>query len=247
VTLAATDVNSRPSPQAVAAGVRSHLSTTASPALREILATAFLERIEIFASLLAAWGSKTNLTARPSDPAEIAFHILDCLTPVAECRARRFRQLESKLSSKSLVLDLGSGAGFPGLVLAAAYPAYFVLAEARRKRASFLTVAAAEMKLKNVEVWQTNVAKTSLTPKFDLVTAKAFGDPETLYTFAAAGLKVGGLALFYAGPNQSLKKDKAASRGLTVALELRYTLGRKAERVERTAVLWRKLSATSEN
>jgi 16S rRNA G527 N7-methylase RsmG len=54
--------------------------------------------------------------------------------------------------SGSRVLDLGSGAGFPALILAAACDADFLLMEARRKRASFLRVTAAEMGLSNVQV-----------------------------------------------------------------------------------------------
>ncbi len=50
------------------------------------------------------------------------------------------------------VLDLGSGAGFPALILAAACDADFLLVEVRRKRASFLRVTAAEMGLANVQV-----------------------------------------------------------------------------------------------
>ena len=50
------------------------------------------------------------------------------------------------------MLDIGSGAGFPGLVIAAAINASVTLVEARRKRATFLTEAVIEMGLKNVRV-----------------------------------------------------------------------------------------------
>ena len=86
-----------------------------------------------------------NLTAHPEDPEEIAFHVIDSVMPVV--LASLNGPLHGTFDKGSTVLDLGSGAGFPGLVLAAASPANFTLIESRRKRASFLQVARAEMRL----------------------------------------------------------------------------------------------------
>jgi 16S rRNA G527 N7-methylase RsmG len=69
-------------------------------------------------------------------------------TPMLAARAA----LADAFVAGSRVLDLGSGAGFPALILAAACDADFLLMEARRKRASFLRVTAAEMGLSNVQV-----------------------------------------------------------------------------------------------
>jgi len=100
------------------------------------------------------------------------------------------------------VLDLGSGAGFPALILAAACAADFTLLEARRKRASFLAVAASEMGLANVHVNSSAAASTRLQPVFDLVTARAFAEPAIVYRTGAASLKPGGRAIIYASPSQ---------------------------------------------
>ncbi len=80
----------------------------------------FLERIEKMAATLALWGARTNLTAEASDPAEIAFHIIDSLAPIAFAEGADRETLEAALAEGASALDLGSGAGFPGLVLAAA-------------------------------------------------------------------------------------------------------------------------------
>ena len=107
----------------------------------------FLERIEKMAATLALWGAHTNLTAEASEPAEIAFHVIDSLAPIAFASGADREALEAALAEGASALDLGSGAGFPGLVLAAAFEARFTLGESRRKRASYLQVAAHEMDL----------------------------------------------------------------------------------------------------
>jgi 16S rRNA G527 N7-methylase RsmG len=69
-------------------------------------------------------------------------------TPMLAARAA----IADAFAAGTRVLDLGSGAGFPALILAAACDADFLLVEVRRKRASFLRVTAAEMGLANVQV-----------------------------------------------------------------------------------------------
>src|SRR5271154_1836519 len=108
-------------------------------------------RIGIFAAELARWGARFNLTAAPDNPAELAFHILDSLMPLILAVGEPAGLLGESFAPGKRILDLGSGAGFPGLVLAAATEAEFVLVESRRKRASFLTTAIGAMGLANVE------------------------------------------------------------------------------------------------
>ena len=100
--------------------------------------------------MIALWGPQVNLTAEPRDPRELAFHIIDSLSPVAFAETEEL--LHHAFGAHNEVLDLGSGAGFPGLVLASVSAANFTLVESRRKRASFLAVAASEMSLKNVVI-----------------------------------------------------------------------------------------------
>ena len=77
-------------------------------------------------------------------------------------------------------------------MLAAAFAARFTLAEARRKRASYLQVAAHEMNLANVEVERRRASAESIASGFDLVTARAFGTSVELYEIAAAALRPAG-------------------------------------------------------
>jgi 16S rRNA (guanine527-N7)-methyltransferase len=201
----------------------------------------FLERIEKMAATLALWGAHTNLTADASDPAEIAFHIIDSLAPIAFASGADRDALEAALAESATALDLGSGAGFPGLVLAAAFEAQFTLVEARRKRASYLQVAAHEMDLDNVAIEQRRAhARTIASGVYHLVTARAFGTSIGLYEIAAAALRPGGVLLLYASADQAPLDESQAHARFAERSSWTYRLLHGERVVSRTAVLWRK-------
>jgi 16S rRNA (guanine(527)-N(7))-methyltransferase RsmG len=220
------------------------------------LRNGFPERIEKMAATLALWGARTNLTAESSDPAEIAFHVIDSLAPMAfGARANR-ETLEAALAEGASTLDLGSGAGFPGLVLAAAFEARFTLIESRRKRASYLQVAAHEMGLENVAIEQRRAAagsKSIGSGLYHLVTARAFGTSVELYEIAAAALRPGGVLLLYASADQVLDPptgtpgtplDDSQATRFAESAAWSYWLPHGERVVTRTAVLWRKSCPT---
>jgi len=189
----------------------------------------FSERIEKLATHVALWGSKMNLTAHPEDPEEIAFHVIDSLMPMI-LSAEKSSIFSAEFVGRRKILDLGSGAGFPGLVLAAASLANFTLVESRRKRASFLQVAVAEMGLRNVLIEGRRAEDLGLTGQYDLVTARAFGDVGEFFALAAKALKPGGLAMLYANPSQSFGPD---------AVRIPYRVERHGEQVQRILALYR--------
>jgi 16S rRNA (guanine527-N7)-methyltransferase len=197
-------------PTVIAGDVRSIIGKTLSRLNYAPPGPQFLQSIEIFASALALWGSKLNLTSAPDDPSEIAFHIIDSLAPLVFAPDSQGAALDGAFAASTRVLDLGSGAGFPSLILAAASAADFTLLEARRKRASFLTLTAAEMGLANVRVNSSRTETTTLAPIFDTVTARAFAEPAIVYRTAAATLKPGGRAIIYASPTQRHAIEQAS-------------------------------------
>jgi 16S rRNA (guanine527-N7)-methyltransferase len=200
----------------------------------------FLERIERMAALIAFWGSRTNLTAKASNPREIAFHMIDSLAPLTV--ARNQAMLRDAFHSGSYVLDLGSGAGFPGLVLASASPASFTLVESRRKRASFLAVAAAEMSLKNVVIESQPIMQALQTEAyghFDVVTARAYAAPSEFHSAATRVLQPGGLAILYANPVQDMALPEAERTGLDEFRSVPYSIRRGTQVIHRVLGLWR--------
>lgn len=204
------------------------------------LAPAFFDRIEKFAALLALWGSRMNLTARPGDPDEIAFHVIDSLAPLAAATRPGGAILADAFEAGREVLDIGSGAGFPALVLAAGCAAHFTLSESRRKRASFLKVAIGEMGLDNVKLKSAPVTAASFTPIFDVVTARAIGTLSDFYRIAAAALRTAGIAILYAAPSQDLKLDDAGAAAFDSYARIAYEIDRKGTRLKRVLVLWQR-------
>ena len=162
--------------------------------------------MEVLAKNVAVWGTRMNLTAHPEDSEEITFHVIDSLMPIVLASAES-NPLSGQFDRHREILDLGSGAGFPGLVLAAASPARFTLVESRRKRASFLQIAAADMGLSNVTIEATRAEQLDLESRYDLVTARAFGESSQFFALAMGALKPGGLAMLYANPSQRFPLD----------------------------------------
>ena len=125
-------------------------------------------RLERYLGLLAKWNAAYNLTA-VRDPADMrAQHLSDCLAVVEPLR----RRIGAGLSAR--VLDVGSGGGLPGAVLAIAEPAWEVTCvDAVGKKAAFIRQVAAELALPNLHALHARV-ETLRSASFDVITARAF-------------------------------------------------------------------------
>lgn len=105
------------------------------------LSESMLTMLSGFAEVLDVWSRKTNLLSCASSRELVERHFLDSLA------------IAPLLPKAGLLVDLGSGAGFPGLPLAIQRPDQpMLLVEARRKRVSFLREARRTLQLGNVEV-----------------------------------------------------------------------------------------------
>ena len=126
-------------------------------------------RLEAYLGLLAKWNAAYNLTA-VRDPAQMRIqHLADCLAVVEPLR----RQLGAAVPAR--ILDVGSGGGLPGVVLAIADPAWDVTCvDAVGKKAAFVRQVAAELALPNLHAEHTRVEALG-TASFDVITSRAFG------------------------------------------------------------------------
>ena len=138
---------------------------------------------------------KFNLTSLDSEDEFIVKNILDSLLVV--------KFLQDDFSNKRVV-DIGSGAGLPGIPLAIYYPnTKFYLLEPTTKRANFLKRAIEFLKLENVEVIneRAELLARSNFEKFDIATARAVANINILLELAMPLLKIGGTFIAYKGKN----------------------------------------------
>ena len=131
------------------------------------LESVIITKLEGFASLLNEWNQIHNLTGAKTVDA-IYVNIIDSLYPL------------TFIDKPKTLLDVGTGAGFPGLVLAIALPeTEVVLAEPLKKRVSFLKYAAIDLELKNVKVEAKRVEKVE-HEAFDLISSRAVTNTKLL-------------------------------------------------------------------
>jgi 16S rRNA (guanine527-N7)-methyltransferase len=139
-------------------------------------------QLSSYLDLLLKWNSRTNLTAI-RDPQEIV--------------SRHFGEslfAARHLAPTSTLLDLGSGAGFPGVPIALLHPHIQVtLAESQNKKATFLREAVRTLGLPNVEVWAARAETLPATRLFQTVTLRAVDNMEVALPAARARIAPGGL------------------------------------------------------
>lgn len=152
------------------------------------LEAAAVDRLHRYFLELKKWSGKVNLIAKgSSDEQIIENHFLDSLILLELLRGEEVH-----------LLDVGSGAGFPGLVLKAAQPAMrLTLVEPRLKRVSFLRHVARTLELSEVEVLACRVEDEKLLPSgtpFTHITSRAVtevaGFLEMTARFAGPGVRI---------------------------------------------------------
>lgn len=126
--------------------------------------TPLAARFDAYLTLLRRWNRVHNLTAIDDYAAMVDKHLLDSLVCLPHLRRPR-------------VLDVGSGAGVPGLVWALADATLAcTLLEPRKKRAVFLRQAVIELQLANVEVLCCRSEEVPGPGRWDTIASRAFGD-----------------------------------------------------------------------
>jgi 16S rRNA (guanine(527)-N(7))-methyltransferase RsmG len=117
------------------------------------------------------------------------------------------------LSLPSPILDIGTGAGFPGIPLKIRYPHLkMILAEPRPKRISFLKEARSALGLKNTEIFEHKVVSASFQTPVKGVITRAVEDIEKTILRTTACLEVGGSLIFLKGPAVDPEIETAKNR-----------------------------------
>ncbi|MCC7410479.1 MAG: 16S rRNA (guanine(527)-N(7))-methyltransferase RsmG [Gammaproteobacteria bacterium] len=136
-----------------------------------------------YLDLLERWNRRYNLTGTREPTLLVTRHVLDSLAVAPFIDA-------------DPVLDLGSGAGLPGVVLALALPARrFVLLDSRLKKTRFLEQARIELDLDNVEVVRARAEDYAPPAPFPVIVARAVADLAGLLAMSRHLLAAGGALL----------------------------------------------------
>ncbi len=143
--------------------------------------------LDAYVNLLAKWNRVYNLTAVRNRDAVVTRHILDSLAILPWLQGPR-------------VLDVGSGAGLPGIPLAVARPhLHFSLLDCNQKRTRFLIQAIADLGLNNVEVIRCRVEDYQPGARFESVVSRAFAALSEMLLVAGRLCATGGRILAMKG------------------------------------------------
>lgn len=164
-----------------------------------------INRLNIYGNMLIEWNEKMNLTAI-TEPEEVLYkHFLDCLL--------FFKNVEVKSGAK--VIDVGTGAGFPGLVLKIARPDIeLTLMDGLNKRLTFLNAVLAELNLtaQTVHMRAEDGGKNKeYREKYDIACARAVANLPVLCEYCIPFVKVGGRFVAMKGSSAKEELDAATN------------------------------------
>ena len=164
-----------------------------------------ISRFQKYAKLLVEWNEKINLTAITDPEGIVIKHFLDC--------ALLLKHIKLPVGAK--VIDVGTGAGFPGMVLKILRPDInLTLLDGLNKRLVFLNAVAEALNL-SVETVHLRAEEAGQKPlyreSFDLATARAVAKLNTLYEYCLPLVKTGGCFCAMKGPSAE-EEIKLASK-----------------------------------
>lgn len=198
-----------------------------------------INSFEHYARLLVEWNQKMNLTAIIDEEGIITKHFVDSLSIVPF--------LDEK--DKTLI-DVGTGAGFPGIPIKIVRNIKITLLDSLEKRTKFLKEVCSSINLKNISQVHGRAEDFGVDKKyreqFDVATARAVANLPVLLEYCLPFVKVGGKFIAMKGPDavEELKESKNAIELLGGQLEDVKSFNLPNSDMERTLVIIRKFRQT---
>lgn len=163
------------------------------------------EKLEIYLRMLQEWNNRMDLTAVEDASEMVDRHFIDSLTVLRT----------DWIGKEKTLIDVGTGAGFPGMVIAIARPDLQVtLMDAQKKRLSFLEAIQDAVKVKNVTILHSRAEdgarNQKYREKFDFAVARAVAPLNVLCEYLLPFVRTGGCALCWKGP--ALQNELEAGR-----------------------------------
>lgn len=193
--------------------------------------------LDTYYKLLISYNNNVNLTAITKEEDVYLKHFYDSLT--------LFKGIDLKENLK--ICDLGTGAGFPGLVLKIVFPNLSItLVDSLEKRIKFLDLVIKELELKNIKTVHSRIEEFKEIEAFDVVVSRAVAKINILLELGCKLPKVNGLFVFMKGNVlEELKSAKNALKVLNYSLEKIINFKLPIEESERNIVILKHTSPTS--
>jgi 16S rRNA (guanine527-N7)-methyltransferase len=154
------------------------------------------KQIQTFIEDALEFNKTHNIFVRKSKEDVYDKDVLDCF-PLVE-----------KITPNKTVLDLGSGGGFPGILLAITKQKNQIfLLERNKKKSYFLKKTIKKLQLTNVFVINKNITKNNTFGKFDIITARAFSNIENILKVTKPNSKTSTKLLLLKGRDEKIKKE----------------------------------------
>ncbi len=168
-----------------------------------------LEKLSVYYDMLIDWNSRVNLTAITEKEDVAQKHFADSLLPI------------SFIPQGARLIDVGTGAGFPGLVLKLMRPDIrLTLLDSLNKRVVFLQAVCDRLGLSDVACVHARAEEgardAALRERFDVAAARAVAHTAFLAEWLVPYLKVGGKALLYKGPQAENELNEAQNACATL-------------------------------
>ena len=194
-----------------------------------------LEQLNKYYILLIDWNEKINLTSITKKEDVYLKHFYDSLT----------LNKSIDLNSVSTLCDIGTGAGFPGLVLKIMFPHLKItLLDSLNKRTEFLKLVITELKLTDIEVINSRAEEYKNREFFDIVTARAVA-PLNILLELATPISKKYVILMKANCEEELKNTKNLYKELSLELESKEEFLLPFENSKRTIIRYLKTSKTN--
>jgi len=196
-----------------------------------------LKQLNIYADFLLEYNEHTNLTAIKTKEEVYLKHFYDSLT------ITKIIKLENEK-----ILDVGTGAGFPGLVLGICFPNLKVtLLDSNNKKTTFLKSCIEKLKLNNIEVIHSRAEDYTKINResYDIVTSRAVAELRILLELNVPALKVGGFFIGMKGNiEEELKSAKSTIEKLNCKIKETKEFELPKESGHRTLILIEKEKST---
>lgn len=199
-----------------------------------------IEKLYDYMNILLEWNKKINLTAIVEENQIIEKHFIDSLT------------ILKYIKDNDKIIDVGTGAGFPGIPVAINSNSNIVLLDSLNKRINFLNEVKEKLNLSNIQNIHGRAEeiarKKEHREKYDVAVSRAVAPLNILVEYLLPFVKVGGICICMKGPNatEEISKAQNAIKILGGELEEQINIKLNNEELDRSLIIIKKVKNISE-